>query len=145
MVLSRDPHKRESLIGNMLGLSIYRSLYPNLGHIKLINWFSGQFFQYLMREGGIFFTVVSCTGMMWGVFFFLKWQQCDTPTLEKITHRWTIAYFSAALLVTTSCFLSSAIGTAQLVVETTSRRTLAMLTAIFQQCLYFDQKCSVSI
>jgi hypothetical protein len=26
-----------------------------LGHIKLITWFSGQFFQYLMWEGGIFF------------------------------------------------------------------------------------------
>jgi hypothetical protein len=28
-----------------------------LGHIKLILWFSGHFFQYLMREGGAFFSV----------------------------------------------------------------------------------------
>jgi hypothetical protein len=69
--------------------------------------------------------------MMREVFFFLTGQKCDTPTLEKITHRWITAYFSAALLVTTSCFLSLAIGTAQLVIETTRRRTLTKLTAIF--------------
>jgi hypothetical protein len=51
-------------------------------HIKLSIWFSGQFFQHLMREGSIF-------------FFF-----------EKLTPGWTIAYFSATLLVTTSSFLA---------------------------------------
>jgi hypothetical protein len=47
-----------------------------------------------------------------------------------------IAYFSAALLVTTSCFLSTTIGIAQLVVETTSRRISTLLIAIFQLFLF---------
>jgi hypothetical protein len=78
----------------------------------------------IFDAGGRHFSIIArFTGMMQEVFIFLTGQKCDTPTLEKITHGWTIAYFSAALLVTTSCFLSSAIGDCS---ETTSRRTLTI-------------------
>jgi hypothetical protein len=47
----------------------------SLGYEKLIFWFSGSFFQYLMWEGGtFFFSFVRSIRMVWEVFFFLPWQ-----------------------------------------------------------------------
>jgi hypothetical protein len=42
--------------------------------------------------------------------FFFKRGNNDIPTLEEITYGGSIAHFSAALLVATLCFLSSAVG-----------------------------------
>jgi hypothetical protein len=47
--------------------------------MKLILWFAGHFFQYLMREGGTFFSVFKAYRNDAGGIF-LTSQKYDTPT-----------------------------------------------------------------
>lgn len=66
----------------------------SLGHQKLIIWFSGHFSQYLMREGGIFFSFVKVLRNDAGSFFFLPCQNCDTQNNSRINYNLFLICFT---------------------------------------------------